>query len=313
MYQKSLYALLLAMLIAVPTVASPETKPSNPVQEVSVQEVSSSVTTLLESPLGWMNDYAMAMHRAKAEKRMLLIAFCGTETADFKAFLAPGVLDDAKVQKQLKSFLLLKLPNDVRVDLGKKENIELLKHSTFREMCGTSGIVMIDFRNEGAKYYGHVVSTFPVLRGKRYTKNKFLTILGLPAGTLTQRTLIYAVRIHPESPKSTDGDLSEYLTSEALAHSAHQARIRLQGHHNWESRFHRISRSLPSGLQATEVCAESWPNEGLLKAAIECVRCWHYSSGHWRQVNGFHRLWGYDMRRGSNRIWYATGIFSQKR
>lgn len=305
MRQKFLRTLLLALLIAVPAVASTEVKP-NLVREVS------STSALAESKLDWMTDYATAMHRAKAEGQMLLIVFCGSNTEEFTC-LAPGVLDDPEVQKQLESFQLLKLSNDVCVDLGKEKNVELLKHPTFREMCGTSGIAMIDFRDKEAEYYGHVVSTLPVLGGKRYTKSQMLTILGLPAGTLTQRTLVYAVRIHPESPKSTEGDLSNYLTTEARSHSIHQARIRLQGHHNWERRFHRISRSLPSGLQATEVCAESWPNEGLLKAAIECVRCWHYSSGHWRQVNAFHRLWGYDMRRGSNRIWYATGIFSQKR
>ena len=275
--------------------------------------VTGDTTASSESKIEWMTDYATAMYRAKAENKMLLIAFCGKTTENFAACLESDVLVDPKVQEQLDAFLLVKLPNDVHVDLSEEKNIELLKHSTFREMCGMSGIAMIDFRDSGAEYYGHVVSTFPTLGRKPYNKNQFLTMLGLPAGTLTQRTLVYAVRIHPESPKSTEGTLSTYLTSEALSHSQYQARIRLQGHHNWESRFHRIISQLPGGLLATEVCAESWPNQGLLEAALDCVYCWHYSSGHWRQVNGFHKLWGYDMRRGSNRIWYATGIFSQQR
>lgn len=273
----------------------------------------SSDTKVVEAKLDWMTDYATAMHRAKAEGRMLLIVFCGSQTDTFNECLAPDTMNDPEVQEKLATFLLVKLPNDVRVDLGEEKGIELLRHSTFREMCNKPGIAMVDFRDESAKHYGHVVSTFPILGGKPYDKNQFLVMLGLPTGTLTQRTLVYAVRTHPEAPKSTDGDFSGILMAEASSHSQYQARLRSQGHHNWENRFQRISRLLPSGLLATEVCAESWPNQGLLAAAIDCVRSWHYSSGHWRQVNTFHRLWGYDMRRGANGIWYATGIFSQRR
>ena len=280
------------------------------VSTTSIEAKTDSATA--KSDLTWMTDYTTAIHRAKAQKKMMLITFCGSDTKSFDACLVPEALKDAKVQERLATLILVKLPNDARITL-KGKDVKLLEHPTFSEMCGKAGIAMIDYRDPTAAYHGQVVSAFPVLHDKPYTKDQFLTILTLPAGTITQRTLIYAVRTHPEGPKSTEGAMSDYLSSEALASSAYQAKIHLQGHHNWESRFHRISGRLPSGLQATEVCAESWPGEGLLVAAIDCVHCWHYSSGHWRQVNAFHRLWGYDMRRGSNGIWYATGIFSQKR
>jgi hypothetical protein len=59
------------------------------------------------------------------------------------------------------------------------------------------------------------------------------------------------------------------------------------------------------------VCAESWPGENLVEAAIECVRCWRLSSGHWEAVRTQHTVYGYDMKRGSNDVWYATGIFGR--
>jgi hypothetical protein len=64
-------------------------------------------------------------------------------------------------------------------------------------------------------------------------------------------------------------------------------------------------------MTASEVCAESWPGENLVEAAVECVRCWRLSQGHWSAVRAAHRLFGYDMKRGSNGIWYATGIFGR--
>jgi hypothetical protein len=82
----------------------------------------------------------------------------------------------------------------------------------------------------------------------------------------------------------------------------------LQGHHNWETRFVRITSTLDV-LSAREVCAESWPGEHLLEAAVECVRCWRLSDGHWSAVNAYQPMFGYDMKRGRNGIWYATGIF----
>jgi hypothetical protein len=134
----------------------------------------------------------------------------------------------------------------------------------------------------------------------------------LPEGSLTQRTLILAVRIHPDDPASTEGVFLTSLAKETESHSQYQARINRQGHHNWESRFHRISARLPGGDAAKEVCAESWPGMGLIAAAIDCVHSWRQSSGHWSAVRGRHAYYGYDMKRGSNGIWYATGIFSSR-
>jgi hypothetical protein len=87
----------------------------------------------------------------------------------------------------------------------------------------------------------------------------------------------------------------------------------LQGHHQWDTRFQRINTKLPPDTLACEVCAESWPGENLVEAAIECVRCWRFSEGHWSAVRAEHSVWGYDMKRGTNGIWYATGIFGRQR
>ena len=55
--------------------------------------------------------------------------------------------------------------------------------------------------------------------------------------------------------------------------------------------------------------AESWGGETLVDACIECVHSWRQSSGHWNAVRRHQPLFGYDIKRGANGIWYATGIF----
>ncbi len=145
----------------------------------------------------------------------------------------------------------------------------------------------------------------------QYTPKQMDIIRNLPPGTPTQRAIIYAIRTHPDAPASTNGTFDPMLAKEAERHSLYQARIQLQGHHNWDKRFRRINAALPSGLTACEVCAESWPGESLVEAAIECVHSWRRSPGHWSAVSAACPVYGYDMKRGRNGIWYATGIFGQ--
>jgi hypothetical protein len=104
--------------------------------------------------------------------------------------------------------------------------------------------------------------------------------------------------------------LSQLLTRETENHAWHQASIGLQGHHNWNARFHAIGAELPGNLAAREVCAESWPGQSLLDAAEECVHSWRQSGGHWEAVSSRHTLYAFDMKRGPRGIWYATGIFA---
>ncbi|OHB85985.1 MAG: hypothetical protein A2V98_19680 [Planctomycetes bacterium RBG_16_64_12] len=241
---------------------------------------------------------------------MLLICFKKPEGCQLGERFARETLSDPEVVEKLKQFVRARLPVDATIRTESGESI-LLKHRAFAEMLGRPGVAILDFAHKEAPYYGYVVSTFPFLKDRPYTPREMSAILDLPPGTLTQRTLIYAVRTHPDRPASTKGELDPNLAKEASLHSQQQARICRQGHHNWNLRFRRINAKLPRGLVASEVCAESWPGESLVEAAIECVRCWRLSSGHWSAVRARHPVYGYDMKRGSNRVWYATGIFGR--
>ena len=264
--------------------------------------------------LVWHDDYANAMREAEKQGKMLFILFCSPNGSE------PDECDNAhrmaiarpEIQEQLKNFVRLELPLDAQIKMDGRD-VTLLELPAFAEMLGRQGMAIIDFAHKNTRYHGSIVSMFPLYRGRPFRAEQIGAMLQLPAGTLTQRTLIYAVRTHPEQPGSADGKIRADLSEEAESHSNYQADIRLQGHHRWENRFHRIRSRLPNGLTATEVCAESWPGEGLLAAAIECVRCWRLSSGHWRAVRERHPCYGYDMKRGKNGIWYATGIFGKRR
>ena len=169
--------------------------------------------------------------------------------------------EDTDLRPLVEQNVLVRVPVSVQARVGGQE-IRLIEHSAFAELQRQPGIAIIDFTNPKSEYYGHVISIYPLSLPGGLTTHHLKSLLTLPTGSLTQRTLILAVRIHPEGPASSDGVFLATLAKETESHSQYQARINLQGHHNWESRFQRISARLPGGYMAKEVCAESWPGDG---------------------------------------------------
>ena len=300
----------LACCVGFRSMSAEETPPdASQVQRQSAPE--SSGQSGFQSELSWLDDYRRGTDLAKSGGKMLLIYFRDMGENPLCNRFESEALVDAEVVRNLSAYVRVVLPLDAKIIFGGKE-LTLLEHASFSEMMGRPGVAIVDYLHKDTSNSGQVVSQFPFIKGRPYNTRQMQVILTLPEGTLTQRTLIFAVRTHPERPASTDGPRDAYLATEAEKHSDHQARIRRQGHHQWSSRFRRINRRLGVGVLASEVCAESWPGDGLVEAAIECVRSWRRSSGHWRAVRAKNNAWGYDMKRGSNGIWYATGIFGRR-
>lgn len=261
-------------------------------------------------PITLYADYQEAYEAARIQEKMLLIFFYEHDDDPAVAAFENRTLADPLIRDQLVRYVYVKLPLDAEIQVD-GQLMRVLDHDAFAEMRGRQGIAIVDLENYDAEHYGRVVSTFPFKNGRYYTPDALSVILDLPAGTLTQRTMIYAVRTHPERPASAWGTFHPVLAEAAASHSQHQAEIGVQGHHNWDSRFHQINARLPAASGAQEVVAESWGGQPLVDACIECVNSWRQSSGHWSAVRSRQRLFGYDIKRGSNGVWYATGIFAR--
>ena len=248
---------------------------------------------------------------AKRSKQMMIVEFHEEGVARAQDPLVNTLAANAELAKLAGGYVLVRIPVSETAEIDGKQ-MRLIQHEAFADLGGQPGLAMIDFRDSEKAYYECVVSIYPFQLADAYAVRKLAVLLDLPPGTLTQRTLILAVRTHPEGPESADGVFLTQLAAESESHSEYQAQLGRQGHQHWESRFHRINRFLPRGLLSREVVAESWPGQGLLAAAFECVHSWRQSSGHWNAVRTRHRFFGYDMKRGRNGIWYATGIFSTR-
>ena len=257
----------------------------------------------------WATDYRQATLEAQDQRRMLLLWFVNPSWATADADFAQVILQDSTITDRIcQNFIAAKIDVDQRLQ-GTGEQLRVIDHPAFEEMQATPGLAVIDYRDPESPHFGRVVSVYP-FRDRYISGEHLAAMLDLPSGSLTQRTLIFAVRTHPEHPASASARLNPVLVHETAKHAAHQASITLQGHHNWDSRFQSINARLPAGFVSREVCAESWPGQSLLEAAIECVDSWRQSPGHWESVSSRHELFAYDMQRGSNGVWYAVGIFA---
>jgi hypothetical protein len=263
-------------------------------------------------PIDWCTDYRAARNAAEAEQKMLLVWFRDPARAgDDDKFAAETFGVPAIVEQVSCQYIAAKVLVDAELKINGKP-AKLLAHAAFAELRGQPGLAIIDLTDAASPQFGYVISVYP-LAHRTISAEHLNVLLDLPSGSLTQRTLIFALRTHPKRPASTNAELLPLLADEASRHSQHQASIRLQGHHGWNERFHSLNARLPAGLVAYEVCAESWPSQSLLEAAEECVESWHHSSGHWRQVSTRPEYFGYDLRRGANGVWYATGLFARRR
>jgi len=259
--------------------------------------------------IAWRADYHAAVDEAADRRQMAFILFYNPIDPAGNDRFEHDVLGQNPIGSLIEArYTPVRLPIMAKVESDGKE-ITLIDHPAFAELRQSPGLAIVDMTDADGPLHRQVVSVYPFNHGP-ISAEKLGVLLTLPRGSLTQRTLIFAVRTHPEFPASTTGHFSHLLSRESEKHAQHQASITLQGHHNWGTRFHAINAALPGSLLAKEVCAESWPGQPLVEAAEECVHSWRQSSGHWDAVRSPHLLFGYDMKRGANGVWYAAGIFA---
>lgn len=278
---------------------------------VAASNEPTSQSTTTPVPVTWLSDYRAACDEARASSKLVLVWFCDAAASPRDDAFQREVLSQPSIERRIaQSCIAVQVPLDAQAPSEGKQ-VALLKHEAFAEMQGRAGLAVVDLTDKASPHYGRVVSVYPFAR-RCIAADELIALLDLPAGSLTERTLIFAVCTHRDRPQSAASGHHRLLAHETSQHSQHQANLTLQGHHQWERRFHGINARLP-GTVAYEVCAESWPGQPLVEAAEECVDSWRQSSGHWGQVSRQAEHFGYDMRRGRNGVWYATGIFARRR
>lgn len=256
----------------------------------------------------WQEDYTKATDQAIEMKKDLVIYFRDEGELD-------DAFDDAEVQKLLKNFVCLKVPVDYKVE-GKK----LLNSDALEDMMGKPGLAVVSYHDKTLPTFATAISTHPIAASRyrwvpKYGVEQIKVTLGLPAfATLSQRSMIYAIRVHPEVPQSVFCACHPAFLEHAAQHSRTQASQQRQHHANLGAVSGTLRGKVEKGFfGAQEIVAESWGRfvggESVQEAAFSCIDAWRHSSAHWGAVAGRHTYFGYDVAKAANGTWYATGIF----
>lgn len=260
--------------------------------------------------LDWHTDYASAYRQAREEGKMLFVFFRDDEHPRIADIYEKDVLASRELAEPLSATVRVVLPLTARrpFEVPEQPELTLLSHSSMKYMYSRQGIVMIDLTSPDSEHYGRVVSAHPFSQGRHYTARATKIVLGLPEGSVTQRALIYAVRMHPAPPVSTTaGKCHGYLCQQAQQSSRLMARYGSVGHHDWGTRSGEISAQ--TGRSAQEVAAMSG-NHSLIEAAIEVVNQWYGSPAHWGIMSAPAAIFGYDLVRDAAGNWWGTGLFA---
>ena len=257
----------------------------------------------------WHADFHKASLQAKDEKKDLLIHFRNGTELD-------AALDHPAVRARLAKLVCVRLPIDYQYK-GKR----MLDRAPLADMQGRPGLCVVSRHDESLPTHDYVVSAHPLV-GSRYGwvpglgAREICVLLDLPPkASLSQRSMIYAVAVHPDGPNSVRGHAHPAFLVHAERHSTRQAFMRNQHHANIIAVIDWLSPQVGAPLgNGSEVVAESWGmvvgGETLLEACFSCVDAWRQSPSHWGAVMRPHRYFGYDISQGANGTWYATGIFA---
>ncbi|HVW00836.1 MAG TPA: thioredoxin family protein [Planctomycetaceae bacterium] len=263
--------------------------------------------------LDWHTDYASAYRAAQEQHKQLFIFFRDPREAIVAAAFERNVLAHPELVAPLKKAVRVVVPVSYQMPKEEKEGeeskpaVRLLDHTSFVHMHKKPGLAVIDLVDSKDAIYGQVISAHPFTQGQHYTLNPVKVILGLPRATITQRALVYAVRMHPEAPQSTRGIGHPYMFAQANEHSKLMAQYGSVGHHDWGNRSARVASVVGGG--PVEVAGTSWNSSSLNDAARECIEQWRGSGVHWGMVAAPQGKYGYDMVQAPGGAWYATGIF----
>jgi len=222
-------------------------------------------------------DYFAAYREARDTKRMLLIDVA----SDFDF----GTISPEK----LSGHVLCRLPVDYKIEVDGEQK-RLVDCPAFKALGGKPGMIVVDLRNQQTRRL-----TVSVLPKRHVSKPHVETLLSLPPGTLTQRTLIWAFRVHPEQPRGVFSKADNTLMTHAANHSAVQAQYNSMHHAYW----------FPGSF---EIVAESWTNQSIVDAAIDLVNLWRSSPTHWWAASSNWNKFGCDMKSNGSQ-WFATGVF----
>lgn len=290
---------------------------SKPALKTQVASQPAQLSGRLESPEGepqppttvgaltWHQDYQTAYQQAIQQRQRLLVVF--RDTIDPDSINSPSTgLAGPELTPLLTDFVRLAMPANTTIP-GQEGGTLLLEHRAFRHLNVQPGIVIVDLTDPESAWYGRVVSALPQPPGGRYTAELVQPFLDLPPGTVTHRSLLFAMRnANPQSQFAAIVGL-DTLNRLADRNCRFMAQYGQTGAFDAAHRQSVIETEFGPDAQVRELTFATDDNRTIQDAAILAVESWIADRDNFRMLNGAVDAYGLEMfQTPDSGRWFVT-------
>lgn len=288
---------------------SPNGRDVTAIDSESGQEVVVNKPPVTEiGPLTWHSDYLSAYVEASQQKRFLLMLFENSVGDDVPAS-KDNPLFTSELQPLLEQFSRVKLSVNAAMPSQKStgQPTLLLEHRSFRHLQKQAGLAVVDLTDSESQNFARVVSVLPAGDGTRFTKRELQTLFQLPAGSVSQRTLLFTIRTQVPETGLAMRRFSDTLSEMATRNSRYMAHLEQTGSFELEQRQEKVAKEFGPQAALRELVFATDSPTTIQDAALQAVAAWMTTSENFDTLNGSAAAMGMDLFQSpESGRWYAT-------
>ena len=294
--------------------------PAQPPQVVAAESQPAQLSGQVEPPAGerpsaepattvgtltWHQDYQTAYQQATKQRRQLLVVFRDTVDPESINSLNNGSAVPG-LATPLDAFVRLVMPANTTIP-GQSGGTLLLEHRAFRHLNLQPGIAVVDLTDPESAWYGRVVSALPQSPAGRFSPDVVKTLLDLPYGTVTHRSVLLALRTANPESRLAARESADILDQLADRNCRFMAQYGQAGAFEPTSRRAAIAAEFGETAQVRELFFAADDSRSIQDAAVMAVESWLSNPDSINTLNGPVDAYGVEMFQApDSKRWFAT-------
>ena len=256
----------------------------------------------------WHEDYLAAYQEATDQRKPLLMVFTDPAEPDSSASMTSSFAD-TQTGALLDGFVRVTMPINTAAPSQTPGDFPtlLLEHRSFRHLGVRAGIAIVDLSDPDSGNYARVVSALAAPEGGRYSRDALRSLLELPTGTISQRTLLLTLRSSLPDSVFSRGTFSAELNSLANRNSRFMAHYEQVGAYEASERTTAVVQRFGADAKLRELFFASEPGATLQDASEQAVQSWLKSEQDFTGLSNNGTGFGIELFQSpSSGRWFAT-------
>lgn len=265
--------------------------------------------------LTWHQDYPTGYIEAAGRQNYLLMLFSDVAdgsplAASSNSLFAPSLQPILEQFSRVSLSVNAPMPSVMQARSGTSNNgvqSLLLGHRSFRHLGVRAGIVLVDLTDPESAHHAQVVSAIPLPVSGQFTHDDLMLTLNLPKGSISQRTLLSAIRGNVPAAKLSLRNFSGTLVSLARRNSRYMAEYGQSGPFEQGRRRDTVVQEFGFQADLQELFFVTAAEETIQEAARQAVESWQATPAALEVLTTPAVAMGMDMVRSpQNGRWYVT-------